>query len=443
MDLLDRVPPHSLEAEASVLGAILLDNEAAWLVARDLKPEHFYKAANQKIYEAALALVTERRPADVVTVKEELQRRGELEPVGGALYLGELLNAVPSAANAEHYARIVREKALLRSLIRAAREVEKDAFDAGESADAILDRAERRFFEVTQRRLTDTSTELRHLLNEEFDKIESGKPRKGLATHLVDLDRITNGLKPAEFVVLAARPAMGKTSLATTIVRNVAIRDKRPVAFFSLEMSKSQLAQNMLCAQARVPTFRVQQGNLEARELQRLRDAAAVLFEAPVIIDDAPALTIMQLRAKARIARMRHGVQLIVIDYLQLMEADRPSSDENRQQEVSQISRGLKQLARELDVPVLALSQLSRAVEQRSDKRPLLSDLRESGAIEQDADMVLLLYRESYYKSDKPDIANLAEVIVGKNRNGPTGSAKLIFLKEYMRFENEASEGSG
>jgi replicative DNA helicase len=441
-DFLDRVPPQNLEAEASVLGAILLDNEAAWLVAQFLRPEHFYKAAHRRIYETVLALATERRPIDVVILRDELGKAGALEMVGGVEALKELVEAVPSAANAEYYAKLVHEKYLLRSLIAVSTSVAKDAYDAGGPAAGVIDRAEKRFFELTSKRVADTASDIRSLLHAEFDRIDAGGSFKGVMTNLTDLDSVTNGFKPAELVVLAARPSMGKTSLATTFIRNIAVGHGLPVAFYSLEMSKQQVTQNILCAEARVDSFRMRQGRLERRDLDRLRDAAGRLADAPIYVDDASSVSIMEMRAKARMMRLRHKIGLVVIDYLQLMEGEKGASrDENRAQEISQISRGLKQLARELEVPVIALSQLNRGVESREGHKPRLSDLRESGSIEQDADMVLMLFREAYYKpnDEDPKVKNGATIIVAKNRNGPTGEVNLYFHKEYTRFDNWGS----
>lgn len=444
MDLLDKVPPQNLEAESSVLGAILLDNTAAWLVAQFLKPEHFYKASNQKIYGTILELTKGQKPIDIVLLREELERGGALEAVGGKEYLKALVDAVPSAANAEHYARVVRDKALLRSLISVASAIARDAYGAQGLAEGVIDRAEKSFFEVTSKRVAESASDLASLLNQELDRIDQGGAMRGHMTHLIELDETTNGFRPAELIILAARPSMGKTSLATTIIRNVAVQDRLPIVFYSLEMSKSQVTQNMLCAHARVDSFRMRQGRLDRGDYDRLRDAACSLSEAPVYIDDASVVSIMELRAKARMMKLRHNIGMIIIDYLQLMEGERGRSDDNRAQEISTISRGLKQLARELDVPVIALSQLNRGVEQREGHKPRLSDLRESGSIEQDADMVLMLYREAYYKPEATDanIVNAATVVVAKNRNGPVGEVKLYFHKEYTRFDNWGS-GSG
>jgi replicative DNA helicase len=862
MDLLERLPPQNLDAEASVLGSILLDNEAAWLVAQFLKPEHFYKSSNQKIYETILSLATERKPIDILILKDELAKAGLLESVGGAEYLREVVEAVPSAANAEHYARVVRDKALLRSLITVATTIAKDAYGANGAAEGVIDRAEKAFFDVTSRRVAETASDMRSLLTEEFKRIEAGGSQKGLMSHLTDLDETTNGFRPAELVILAARPSMGKclaydseivlhdgtvttiedvykarrgrvvtlvddwrlatvlpsdyiddgvrpvfavktrlgrrvettlshpfltingwqplhslrcgdriaiprrmpafgvamwrecevkllayllgdgcisrtsplftnsnpqiaadfleaveafggvravraesagraptwriarppdagrkgespiltwlerlglrgrtahtkvipaevfklaknqialflnrlfatdgwatvlcsgpaqlgyctvneklarqvqhlllrfgiiaalkhrrvhyqngtstawqlditdgksietfaavigihgkdeavarcrevvarrrhqtnvdlipvdiwarlaerkgteswcslarraglaghtnihvgvralsrgrlaaiaraladtelanladsdvywdeivsiepaglkqvydltipishnfvandicvhnTSLATSIIRNVAITDGVPVCFYSLEMSKSQVVQNMLCSEARVNSFHMRQGRLDKADYGKLGAAGSRLSEAPIFIDDASSVSIMELRAKARMMKLRHGIGMIVIDYLQLMEGEKGKGEENRAQEISTISRGLKQLSRELNVPVIALSQLNRGVEQRESHKPRLSDLRESGSIEQDADMVLMLFREAYYKPEvtDPNVANAAEVIVAKNRNGPVGQVKLFFHKEYTRFDNWGS----
>lgn len=441
MDLLDRVPPQNLEAESSVLGAVLLDNEAAWVVARFVKPEHFYKAANQTIYTTILELVGARKPVDLVILKDELGRKGALEAIGGAAYLAELVEAVPSAANAEHYAKVVRDRALLRALIGTASEIVRDAYQAEAPAEQVLDRAEKKFMEAVERRVDNASFEIRDILLEEMNRIEAGVPMSGLMSHLVDLDGLTNGFKPSELVILAARPSMGKTSLATTMIRNIAMQDRISVAFFSLEMSRSQVAQNMLCQHARIDSFKMRRGQLDRSEQATLGRRAGELAEAPIFIDDTSGMSIMELRAKSRLLKRRNNVGLIVVDYLQLMEAAGGRRDENRQQEISQISRGLKQLARELDTPVIALSQLSRAVESRDGNKPRLSDLRESGSIEQDADMVLMLYREAYYKPEKAEIQNKADVIVAKNRNGPTGTAELYFQRAYTRFDNGPNDG--
>jgi len=441
-DFLDRIPPQNLEAEACVLGSILLDNEAAWLVAQFLKPEHFYKAANRTIFEVALTLAQDRKPVDVVILRDELSKKGALEATGGPEYLKELVEAVPSAANAEYYAKLVHERYLLRSLIQVATAVARDAYDASGPAAGVIDRAEKKFFEVTAKRVQDTATDIKSLLHEEFDRIEQGASMKGVMTNLTDLDQVTNGFRPEELIILAARPSMGKTSLATSIIRNITIYHRVPTVFYSLEMSKSQVTQNMLCGQARVDSFRMRQGRLDQRDLGRLRDGAAELAEAPIFIDDASSVSIMELRAKARMMKMRHNIGMIVIDYLQLMEGEKGGSkEENRAQEISQISRGLKQLARELACPVIALAQLNRGVEQREGHKPRLSDLRESGSIEQDADMVLMLYREAYYKPNDtdPKIQNGATIVVAKNRNGPVGEVNLYFHKEYTRFDNWGS----
>lgn len=436
-DLIDRVPPQNLEAEASVIGAILIDNDAAWVALQTLRAEHFYKSANERIFSAIVDLTRDRKPIDLVILRDELERRDELEGIGGTSYLRELVEVVPTARNIEHYAQLVHEKALLRSLIRVSTEIVHDAYQSAERAPVILDEAEARFFQVTGERVTSTVHDIETLMHEAFQKIDAGKPMTGLKCHLVDLDLKTNGLKPAELTILAARPSMGKTSLATTIMRNIAVQNRVGVAFYSLEMSADQVAQNLLCSHARVDSFRMRRGMLDQSEILRLQEAAGELADAPFYIDDATGMSVLELRAKARQLKQRHDIGLVVIDYLQLMEGDRTSGrSEGRQQEISQISRGLKALARELAVPVVALSQLSRAVEQREGHRPRLSDLRESGSLEQDADMVWLLFREAYYKPDKLEVQNTAELIVAKNRNGPVGSVPLFFHKEYTRFDN-------
>ncbi|MHC4829508.1 MAG: replicative DNA helicase [Planctomycetota bacterium] len=436
MDLIDRVPPQNLEAEASVLGAIMLDNQSVFDAQEKLRPEHFYKAANRIVYEVMLELTNRNHPVDLVILKDELTRRGQLEAIGGAAYLRELVETVPTAANISYYVDLVHDRALLRELIQVSTEIVKETYENEGPASEMLDHAEQKFFKVTETRVVGTSKNMSELITAEFAKIEAGAGAKGQPTHLIDLDRKTLGLKPAELTILAARPSMGKTSLATTIMRNVAVQDGALVVFFSLEVSANQVAQNMLCSHARVNSYSMRDGKLSRKEMEDLQRGAGDLFEAPIKIDDTAGLSIMELRARARKISRQDKIALIVVDYLQLMEGDRSRRSEGRQQEISQISRGLKQLARELNVPVVALSQLSRAVEQREGHRPRMSDLRESGSIEQDADMVWLLFREAYYKPDKPEIQNQAELIIAKNRNGPTGSVMLFFQREYTRFDN-------
>jgi replicative DNA helicase len=494
LDTLERVPPHSLEAEASVLGAILLDNEAAHYVAQILRPEHLYSPRNRLIYKVILDLLAEGKPADPVLIREELSKRGELEKAGGAAYLLTLTESVPSIANVEQYAKIVRDKALGRGLIQVCVEIVDDAYAGEGSTEALLDRAERKFFEAVERRVSSPISGLKDLITEALEKLEAEKPSMGIETHLVDMDQRLFGLHPSELIILAARPSMGKSSLATTIVRNVGIRGSSAVALFSLEVSKGQVAQNMLCAEARVDNDRLRRHLLERDERLRIRDAACELAEANIFIDDTATLSTMELRAKARRLKLQHDIKLIVIDYLQLMDSG-VVKDESRQLAISTISRSLKSLARELNVPVIALSQLSRQVEAREGHIPRLSDLRESGSLEQDADVVLLLYREAYYAFEKqerdkrqsesrytddedggaggggppsrsgrnrgfggggggggaaasgaarapavldPDFLTTAKVIIAKNRHGPTGDVKLRFFGQFLSFDNHA-----
>jgi replicative DNA helicase len=434
--LIDRIPPQNLEAEACVLGSILLDNETAALVVPYLRKEHFYKTAHQLIYEAIIDLVNENKAVDAVILRDELERKGKLEEVGGTLYLTEIMETVPSAANAEYYAGIVRDKSSLRSLIRVSTEIIRDAYEAQDSTAEILDRAEKHFFEVTQKRVASQALPISEVLKETFDLIDSlhgdGSGVTGLSTGFYDLNEITNGFQPSELAILAGRPSMGKTTLALNILENIGVEQQRPAAFFSLEMSKQQVAQNLLCLMSGVDAHKMRKGMLEDSDWHKLSREAGRLSEAPIFIDDTPGLSTMELRAKARRLKAFQNIQLVVLDYLQLMEVY--SRAESRQQEISMISRMLKSLARELEIPVLALSQLSRAVEARESHRPRLSDLRESGAIEQDADLVMLMYREEYYKPEKEEAKRKAEVIVAKQRNGPTGSVQLIFLKEFLKF---------
>lgn len=435
--LLQRVPPQNLEAERAVLGSLLLVNEHMGQVVDILSPEEFYSRSHQTIYRAIVDLYNRGEAIDFLTLQNELRRRGELEAVGGVEYLSGLTDVVPSAANVQHYARIVRETAALRSLIQATTDILATAYREGESADQLLDRAESLIFDIAERRVASDLVPLKDVVKRTMEHIERihdrGSRITGLATGFYELDELTAGFQPGEFIVLAARPSIGKTTFALNLTEHVAVNDGKPVAFFSLEMSTQQLAQNLLCLHRRLDAQRLRKGLLSAEERSELRLAAEVLYQAPIYVNDSPGLSPLSLRAKARRLKRQHDVQLVVVDYLQLME---PPPADSRQQQVAEISRALKGLARELRIPVLALSQLNRAPESREDHRPRLADLRESGAIEQDADVVLLLHRDDAYDPNKNP--GVAELDVAKQRNGPTGKVRLTFLRECLRFENAA-----
>jgi replicative DNA helicase len=431
-----RVPPQNIEAEMCVLGSILLDNGALDVVLPILDVDAFYRGAHQTIFEAVRDLRDRSEAIDMVTLKEELDRRGKLDQVGGAEYLLSVGESVPSSANVEYYARIVRGKWILRNLIGVSTEIQREAFDGGEDAEQVLAAAESRIFELGQRGISEEARPLSSFLT--FDMIDAlqdpSRRVRGVRTGFDDLDSLTNGLQPSELIIVAGRPSMGKTTLVNNIMLHAAIQEDRPVAFFSLETAASQIAINLLCAHARVDGDRMRRGFLRKEEWQHLGQVAGQLIEAPIYVDDSPNLNIRELRAKARRLKARREVQLIAVDYLQQVEG---YTRENRQQEISSISRSLKGMARELKIPVVVVSQLSRAVESREGNRPRLSDLRESGSIEQDADLVLLLYRPGYYKTgEEQEEEDRANLIVAKQRNGPTGNVKLLFRKQLLRFEN-------
>lgn len=435
-----RVPPHNLQAEESLLGAMLLSKDAIAVASEVLDPEHFYKPAHGHIYEAITSLSAAGEPADPVTVAEELRRAGLLDSVGGPAALVTLQASTPAVSNAGRYARIVEEHALLRRLIGVAGEIAEMSYDLPEDVTKTVDQAESLVFEVAQRRVTDTMAPIHDLLNDNLDRLESlydkGDAITGTPTGYSDLDELLSGLQPNALYVLGARPSMGKTALALGIAGSASIEAQRPVLVFSLEMGQLELTQRMLCSEARVDSKRVRNGNLSESDWGKIAHATGRLAEAPIWIDDNPNLTIMEIRSKARRLKSRLGdLGLVVVDYLQLMTGR--SSAENRQVEVSEISRGLKILARELECPVLALSQLSRQLEMRADKRPMLADLRESGSIEQDADVVMFIYRDDVYNPDSPD-RGTAEILVSKHRNGPTGMIRLAFLDHYTKFANMA-----
>jgi replicative DNA helicase len=426
--------------EQSVLGAILLENEALVKVLELLDARDFYQEAHRWVFQAMIELFEENVPIDLLTVTERLRKRDRLEAVGGAAYLAELVELVPTAANVWHHAHIVREKAVLRGLIQTATSIVTDSYEDTDDVDILLDRAEQAIFEISQRKATSGFLHINAILKGSFKRIEQLYERKelvtGVPTGFIEFDRRTAGLQPADLIIIAGRPSMGKTAFSLNIAQHVGIQVGRPVAIFSLEMSKEQLVLRMLCAEARIDSSKLRTGFLSREDWPRLTKAAGTLSEARIYIDDTPAQSSLDIRAKARRLRAElDDLALIVIDYLQLMQGR--SRSENRQQEISEITRALKALAKELQVPVVALSQLSRAVEQRKPPRPQLSDLRESGAIEQDADVVALIYRDELY-DENSDAKGIAEIIIGKQRNGPTGVVRLAFRGEYTRFENLA-----
>jgi len=442
---LDRVPPQNLEAEASVLGAVLLENEALIKALEVLRPIHFYREAHQRIFAACLALFERNEPVDLITLANELERRKELAEVGGPSYLASLVDRVPTAANVLYHAKIVRDKALLRDLINVATEVVASGYDGEEDVDTLLDRAERRVFEIAQDKVSRAFVPLSSILKGTFETIERLYQRKshvtGVPTGFEEFDQLTSGFQPGELIIVAGRPSMGKTSFCLNIAQHAGIEERMTVAIFSLEMSREQLVQRMLCSEARVDSHKLRTGYLADRDWPKLTNAAGRLSEALIFVDDTPGISVLEMRAKSRRLKLEHGLNLVIVDYLQLVQGR--GRAENRQQEISEISRALKAMAKELHVPVVALSQLSRAVEAREDRRPRLSDLRESGAIEQDADLVAFIYRPGFYKrvedveeshGDREE-DRTAEIIIGKQRNGPTGTIKLAFLREYTRFE--------
>jgi replicative DNA helicase len=437
--IIEKVPPQSLEAERAVLGSMLIEESAISMAIELLKDGDFYNSANSKIYNVICDLFSNNKPVDVLIVTEALRKQGLLEKVGGPAYLSSLASEVPTAANVEHYARIVKEKSVLRKLINVSTQIASDGYsDENENVDELLDKAEKLIFDITSHKVETSFISLKDIIKDSIETIDKLYQNKthvtGLATSLTDFDVMTAGLQKSDLVVVAGRPSMGKTSLALRMLENAAVKNGIPVAIFSLEMSKEQLVQRLLCSHARVDIQKVRTGYLsEKNEWPKLTSAASILAEAPIYIDDTPGISALELRAKARRLKSQHKIELIMVDYLQLMQGS--SRSDSRQQEISDISRSLKALARELSVPVIAVSQLSRAVESRTDRRPQLSDLRESGAIEQDADVVVLLLREEYY-SPSPENKGRAEVIIAKQRNGPVGNFFLTFLKEYARFEN-------
>ena len=433
----ERTLPHNLEAERSVLGAILIHNDAFNVAAELVDSGDFFRDAHRRVFDTMVDLNERGQAIDLVTLKDELARSGDLDDVGGAAYIAALVDGVPRSTNVEHYARIVKERATLRNLIQSANRILGMAYRAEEDADTLLDQAEQEIFSIAEGRIHTGFVPLGDLVQGSFAAIEQLQEHKGLVTGVpsgfVDIDSLTSGFQPADLIIIAARPSMGKTSFVLNVAQHVGIKTDRSVGLFSLEMSKEQLFMRMLTAEAEVDSHRFRGGFLSERDYGRLSTALGRLADAKVFIDDSAGLGVLEMRAKARRLKAEHGLDLLVIDYLQLMQGR--GRFENRTQELASISRSLKALAKELGVPVLALSQLSRAPEARSDHRPQLSDLRESGALEQDADVVMFIFREEQY-DPTPENENLAELIIGKQRNGPTGVVKLAFLKQHTRFAN-------
>ncbi|AKS39757.1 DNA helicase [Anoxybacillus gonensis] len=434
----DRLPPQNIEAEQAVLGAILLEPSALTTASEILIPEDFYRAAHQKIFRTMLQLSDRGEPVDLVTVTSELADANALEEIGGVSYLTELANAVPTAANVQYYAKIVEEKSILRRLIRTATSIAQDGYTREDEVEDVLNEAERKILEVSQRKNTSGFQNIKDVLVQAYDNIEMLHNRKGeitgIPTGFIELDRMTAGFQRSDFIIVAARPSVGKTAFALNIAQNVATRTGENVAIFSLEMGAQQLVMRMLCAEGNINAQNLRTGKLTPEDWGKLTMAMGSLSNAGIFIDDTPNIRVSEIRAKCRRLKQEQGLGMVLIDYLQLIQGS-GRNRENRQQEVSEISRSLKALARELDVPVIALSQLSRSVEQRQDKRPMMSDLRESGSIEQDADIVAFLYRDDYYDKESEN-KNIIEIIIAKQRNGPVGTVQLAFVKEYNKFVN-------
>ncbi len=436
---LEKMPPQSVEAETSLLGAMLLDNAVVDIVLeKRLSRDSFYKTAHRDLFQTITELYDKNQAVDLVLLKEELERRGLLEKVGGRDYLLELEESVPAVANAEYYAGLIRDNAIKRGLVEVAIKIQKEAYENKSDVDALLDKSERLIFDLAEKKYASTTQHIHELLNEVFPRLENLSDRSsrltGVGTGFYDLDDLTCGLQPSQLIVVAGRPSMGKSSFVMNVIQHVGEVEKQAVVLFSLEMAAEQIAQNMLCSYARINAHNVRKGKVSSEELEKLPIAADKLSQAKIYIDDAPGLSIVALRSKARRMKAQYGIGLLVVDYLQLMDS---YGAENRQQEISMISRGLKSLAMELSIPVIAVSQLNRSVEMRPERKPRMSDLRESGSIEQDADIVLLLHREGYYDAKKNP--KDSDLIIAKQRNGPTDTVKLTFINEYMRFESAAA----
>jgi replicative DNA helicase len=433
----ERTLPNNLEAERTVLGAILVDNAAFNSAAEILSREDFFRDAHRRIFEAMAVLAERSQPIDLVTLKDELARRSALEAVGGATFLAALVDGVPRITSVEHWSRLIKEKAVVRNLIHAGNRIVQSCYEGEDEAAELLDRAEKAIFDIAERRIRQGFVDMGEIVKESFRTIDQLSQSKdvvtGLPTGFVDIDEMTSGLQKGDLVIVAGRPAMGKTSFCLNVAQHVALRTGETAGIFSLEMSRAQLALRMLCSDARIDAHRLRTGKLTEKDWARLAKAYTDLSQARLFIDDSATITPLEMRAKCRRLKAEHNLGLVIVDYLQLVTA--AGRVENRQQELSAISRSMKGLAKELDIPVIALSQLSRAPEARTDRRPQLSDLRESGALEQDADIVMFIYREEEYKATDEN-RGIAEIIIGKQRNGPTGNRRLAFIKEFTRFEN-------
>lgn len=437
---LKRIPPHQIEAEQSLLGGILIDNQGLPSALEVLKGDEFYRDTHRIIFRAIQELFERNEPVDLITVADFLIEKNQLETVGGATYLASLAEMVPSATNVQTYAKIINEKALLRRLIQAANEIMAWCYAGGKSVEEILDHTEGAIFNITENRIRSSYFPLKEVVKKSIEVIESFQENRemvtGVPSHFADLDKLTAGFQPSDLIIIAARPSMGKTALALNIARNAALESGIPVGFFSLEMSKEQLAMRLLCSEARVDSHKIRTGFLSRQECAKMLTAAGYFMDAALYIDDTPAISSLELRAKARRMKADRGLGMIVVDYLQLMRSR--EGTERREQEISEISRSLKALAKEINIPVIALSQLNRKVEERHDKRPQLSDLRESGAIEQDADLIAFIYRDEVYNQATTE-KGIAEINISKQRNGPTGKVKLAYINSYTRFENLAA----
>ncbi len=442
-DFPNRLPPQDIDAEESILSAILIDNESLFDVIEILSPDDFYRASHQKIFTAITELFTKNEPIDLVTLANILKKKKHLEEVGGASYLAQLVNEIPLAVNPEHHARIIHEKACLRRLIHKSNEITKRCFEDQDDVDGVIDFAENAIFEISDNKIKPSFFSISSIIDKNIDELEERQANKalltGVPTGFSRLDALTSGLQGSDLIILAARPAMGKTAFALNLARNAAVDSGVPTAVFSLEMSKEQLSMRMLCAESRVDSSKLRSGFFGGDDWERITEAASVLSQAPLFIDDSPDISAMDIRAKSRRLKMDKGLGLVIIDYLQLMRGR--AGVERRDLEISEISRSLKILAKELELPVIALSQLNRKLEERADKRPMLADLRESGALEQDADVVAFIYRDDVYNKDENNPnRNKAEIILAKQRSGPVGTAHLAFLGTYTRFEDLADD---
>ncbi|QQR79459.1 MAG: replicative DNA helicase [Deltaproteobacteria bacterium] len=440
--LVNKLPPQNIEAEQAVLGSVMIENEAINRVVEFAEPEDFYRESHRKIFKAMLELSEKSEPIDLVTLTAQLKNKGELDAAGGTTYLSLLVDSIPTAANVAHYSKIVRQKSILRRLIQGATEIVSMGYQDQVDVENFLDQSEKIIFDIAQKRIKQSFFAMKDIVKESFRQIEMLSERKelvtGVTTGFSDLDRMTAGLQPSDLIIVAGRPSMGKTAFALSLAANATLKGKVPCAIFSLEMSKEQLVQRLLCMEARIDSSKLRGGFLTDSDWPRLTRAAGELSESAIYVDDTPAINILEMRAKARRLQKEHGLGLIIVDYLQLMRG-LSSGGDSREREISEISRSLKALAKELRVPIIALSQLNRAVENRKPPIPIMADLRESGAIEQDADVIIFLYREEVYDKETLN-KGIAEVIIGKQRNGPIGTVRLAFLNNITRFENLAHE---